>query len=331
MAKKTSTQAKRSRSTAKNIPAVRYLRYEIANSGTPGTETSHFIDLARDISAINRRFYRQGRDYHVKRVTIVSANTNQNQGADPAAATNAGRVSIATVPDSWMVRGAWKRGFALWNKMNALVHDQAMSSTLKPKYHDFKIRGIGNYAQSPTYLVPKDNGGNDVALGEWSYSSIVSPDGTTGTDAYNLHLLGDHISSGAGNFTSVGLVKSYAETRATVDNNEPNMAQVNTDDPLLNLFDDGTQVDEIADNLLSLGEDAPYSLGTYPGETGNMPQPLVVQDTTLGTDGKATVGGFNAICGLVEIESRSPLANDVYSILVELAPGKYRGVKADVI
>jgi len=330
MAKKTSTKAKRSRSTAKITPAVRYLRYEIANSGTPGTETSHFIDLARDISAINRRFYRQGRDYHVKRVTIVSANTNQNQGADPAAATNAGRVSIATVPDSWMVRGAWKRGFALWNKMNDQVHD-VMASTLKPKYHDFKIRGIGAYAQSPTYLVPKDNGGNDVALGEWSYSSIVSPDGTTGTDAYNLHLLGDHISSGAGNYTSVGLVKSYAETRATVDNNEPNMAQVNTDDPLLNLFDDGTQVDEIADNLLSLGEDAPYSLGTYPGETGNMPQPLVVQDTTLGTDGKATVGGFNAICGLVEIESRSPLANDVYSILVELAPGKYRGVKAEVI
>jgi len=330
MAKKTSTKAKRSRSTAKTTPAVRYLRYEIANSGTPGTETSHFIDLARDISAINRRFYRQGRDYHVKRVTIVSANTNQNQGADPAAATNAGRVSIATVPDSWMVRGAWKRGFALWNKMNDQVHD-VMASTLKPKYHDFKIRGIGAYAQSPTYLVPKDNGGNDVALGEWSYSSIVSPDGTTGTDAYNLHLLGDHISSGAGNYTSVGLVKSYAETRATVDNNEPNMAQVNTDDPLLNLFDDGTQVDEIADNLLSLGEDAPYSLGTYPGETGNMPQPLVVQDTTLGTDGKATVGGFNAICGLVEIESRSPLANDVYSILVELAPGKYRGVKAEVI
>jgi hypothetical protein len=109
------------------------------------------------------------------------------------------------------------------------------------------------------------------------------------------------------------------------------MAQVNTDDPLLNLFDDGTQVDEIADNLLSLGEDAPYALGTYPGETGNMPQPLVVQDTTLGTDGKATVGGFNAICGLVEIECRSPLANDVYSVLVELAPGKYRGVKAEVI
>jgi hypothetical protein len=35
--------------------------------------------------------------------------------------------------------------------------------------------------------------------------------------------------------------------------------------------------------------------------------------------------------GLIEIESTSPIANDVYSVLVELAPGKYRGIKADVI
>lgn len=317
----------RSRSAKKTTPAVRYLRYEVTNSGTPGTETSHFIDLARDISAINRRFYRQGRDYHVKRVTIVSSNTNQNQGADPAAATNAGRVSIATLPDSWMVRSAWKRGFDAWNRMNAKA--SVMGSTIKPTYHDFKIRGMGSYAQSPTYLVPKDNGGNNVALGEWSYSVLFSPDGTTGADDMKMHMLGDHLGN-PGSRTSVSLLKSYAETRATVDENDPNLV-INEDDPLLNLFDDGTTTDEIIANLETIGEDPPYEVTTYTGESGNMPQPLVVQDTTLGVDGKATVGGFSAICGLVEFETRSPLANDVYSILVELAPGKYRGVKAEVI
>ena len=327
MAKKTLTKAKRSRSTAKNTPAVRYLRYEVTNSGSPGTETSHFIDLARDISAINRRFYRQGRDYHVKRVTIVSSNTNQNQGADPAPATNAGRVSVATLPDSWMVRSAWKRGFEAWNMMNAQA--TSMGPSIKPTYHDFKIRGMGSYAQSPTYLVPKDNGGNNMSLGEWTYSSLVSPDGTTGADAMQMHMLGDHIGA-AGSRTSISLLKSYAETRATVDTNDPNLV-INEDDPLLNLFDHGTVHDEIVANLETIGEDPPYNVTDYTGETGNMPQPLVVQDTTLGVDGKSTVGGFNAICGLVEFETTSPVANDVYSILVELAPGKYRGIKADVI
>jgi hypothetical protein len=217
----------------------------------------------------------------------------------------------------------------MWNKMNKLVFDQ-MSESIKPKFHDFKIRGIGSYAPTPTYLIPLDNGGNAMATGEWSYSTMASPDGTTSVDNYVLHFLGDHVGS-TPNYSSVALVKSYAETRATVDTNNPNTAAVNTDDPLLNLFDAGTQVDEIADNLLAIGEDTPYDRDTYPGETGNMPQPLVVQQTTLGADGRATVGSFNAICGLLEIETTSPNENDVYSVLVELAPGSYRGISAGEI
>lgn len=205
----------------------------------------------------------------------------------------------------------------------------SMGPSIKPTYHDFKIRGMGSYAQSPTYLVPKDNGGNALSLGEWTYSNLVSPDGTAGVDEMQMHMLGDHIGA-AGSRTSISLLKSYAETRATVDTNDPNLV-INEDDPLLNLFDHGTTHDEIIQNLETHGEDPPYNVLDYTGETGNMPQPLVVQDTTLGVDGKSTVGGFNAICGLVEFETTSPIANDVYSILVELAPGKYRGVKAEVI
>ena len=61
-----------------------------------------------------------------------------------------------------------------------------------------------------------------------------------------------------------------------------------------------------------------------------MAKPLVVQDTVL-VDGRAVVGGFNAVCGLLEIESQSAVINDVISILVELAPGNYRGIGAEVI
>lgn len=339
-AKKPSSKKMRSRSKAKKmIPAVRHLRYQLTNSGTPGTETSNYIDLARDLSAINRRLMRQGRVYHIKRITIVSSNTIAGFdreyveglfGPNPQDYTqSAGRISFSVIPTSWMTIGAWKRGFQFWNKMNerSVLADQP---NLKPRYHDFKLRGIGSYAPSPTYLTPLDNGGGAVSLGEWTYSKMVSPDGTTSADDFDVHMLGGHISSGSDR-TAVSLLKSYAETRATVQDNDPNRAAVDINDPLLNLFDDGTVVDEITNLLLFHNEDSPYDNDLYTGETGNMPQPLVVQDTTLGVDGKATVGGFEAMCGLIEIESTSPIANDVYSVLVELAPGKYRGIKADVI
>jgi hypothetical protein len=217
----------------------------------------------------------------------------------------------------------------MWNKMNkqSTLADQP---SLKPKFHDFKIRGIGSYAPTPTYETPLDNGGGAVSVGEWTYTTLVSPDGTTSADSFNLTLLGDHIGA-AGARTSVSLVKSYAESRATVQDNDPNRAAVNIDDPLINLFDDGTVVDEITNNLLYHNEDTPYDNDLYPGETGNMPQPLVVQQTTLGSDGRATMGGFTAMCGLIELEITSPIAEDVYSVLVELAPGSYRGIAADVI
>ena len=310
--------------TKKNsTPAVRYLRYELTNSSTPNTETSHYIDLAKDLSAINRRLYRQGRAYHVKRISIVSSNTIPSPGQ------NAGRVTVSTAPDSWVVRNAWRRGFEMWNEMNkqSVLGNQP---SLKPKFHDFKIRGIGSYAPAPTYLVPKDNGGGSLSVGEWTYTAMVSPDGTTSADSFNLTLLGDHVGA-AGARTSVSLVKSYGESRATVQDNDPNRAAVNIDDPLINLFDDGTVVDEIANNLLYHNEDSPYDNDLYPGESGNMPQPLVNQQTTLGADGRATVGGFTAMCGLVEIEATSPIGDDVYSVLVELAPGSYRGISAEVI
>ena len=43
------------------------------------------------------------------------------------------------------------------------------------------------------------------------------------------------------------------------------------------------------------------------------------------------MGGFEAMLGLIEFEIKSPIPSDVYSVLVELAPGQYRGIKADVI
>jgi len=316
MKKKTST--KRSRSSAKKTtPAVRYLRYEVTNSASGGTETSHYMDLARDISIVNRRLYRQGRDYHVKKITIVSSNTPNSDN----------RVSVSTIPGNWVSREAWKRGFKTWTKMNDTALQQ-VSGDIAGTWSDFKVH-MTNDERLDTKEIPLDNGGNAFAVGEWVYSTLVSPDGTTTDDDFQLHMIGDHIGT-AGSRSSVGLIKSYGESRATVNPQDPNVPNEASSDPLVNVFDYGTTIDDVIDDLEFYNDNPPYDIAAYPGGDVNAPKPCVVQDTTL-VDGRATMGGFSVLCGLLEFETKSPIPSDTFSILVELSPGSYRGIKADVI
>lgn len=314
---------KKTRAKSKKIiPAVRYLRYELVNSNQAGQETSHFIDLAKDLSAINRRLYRQGRAYHIRKITLISKNT-ENSGV-PSPGGN--RISVSTAPDSWMVRGAWKRGFEMWRRQRK---EATTTSNIKPgAYDDFKIYLTDDH-RTGTVLAPLDNGGNSVTFNEWNYATLVTPDGTTSADNFELHLLGDHTGA-AGSRVAVGLVQSYGDSRTTVDSESPRTPPAASDDPLVNMFDDGTHIDEVINQIEGENDFPPYNVNDYPGDGGNMPKPLVVQDTCL-VDGRAVMGGFTAVCGLLEIESQSSVIDDVISVLVEVAPGNYRGIGAEVI
>jgi hypothetical protein len=324
---------------SKSTPAVRHLRYEVTNSATPGTETSHYVDIARDLAAINRRMMAQGRVYHVSKVTVVSRNTIAGIGwidynGVPGGATvlqqNAGFISVSVAPDSWAVRGAVAYGRQLYNKMRKKAQEASSGKNNVGKYDDFKIRGLHGGATAPTFLVPVDNGGNSLSLGEWDYSTYYSPDGTTAADAFTCHLLGPHAGT-AGAINSVGLVESFGRNRATVPANVPGQPTEYDDDPMSNLFDDGTSHDEILQDVENRNDQPPYDQFAYGGDADNMPRPLVVQQGTLGQDGRVTLGGFAAVAGLIEFEVTSPIAEDVYSILVELKSGPYKGIAAEAL
>lgn len=299
-------------------PANRFLRYELTNSGTPGTETSHYIDLARDLSRVNRRLYRQGRDYHVKKITVVSSNT-PNGG---------NRISVGVAHDTWVTRNAWKRGFETFKMMQKEATKQ-VSGDIKGTWDDFKVWLTPDMENGGSILQPVDNGGGAALPGEWVYSKFTTPDGTTSADDFMATLLGTHIGS-AGARRTVSLCRSYAESRSTVNSPDPNVLTAASDDPLVNVFDYGTAIDEVIDNMQDDNDEPPYSLIAYPGAGTNMPKPSIAQDTTL-VDGRAVMGSFNAICGLLEFEAKSTVANDTFSVLIELAPGKYRGIAAEVI
>lgn len=319
IAKKAAAKKRTSSKKAKREPAVLHLRYEVTNSATPGTETSHFIDLAKDLSAVNRRLYRQGRDYHVKKISIVSSNT-PNLG---------NRVSASVIPGGWVSRQAWKRGFNVWRQMDKNASEN-LSGNILGTWSDFKVY-MTNDMRGGTKLAPIDNGGTVYLQDEWRYTDYVSPDGTTSADSFEIYMMGNHNQDGAtGLYHAVSLIKSYGESRATVSPGDPNVPSTASDDPLVNIFDDGTQVDEVINLMESSNDFPPYSIAEYPGGQLSGPKPIVVQDTSI-VDGRATLGGFHALCGLIELETKSTLESDTFSVLVELAPGSYRGVAAEVI
>ena len=92
-------------------------------------------------------------------------------------------------------------------------------------------------------------------------------------------------------YAVVGLIKSFGESRSTVNDFSPNVPGDAADDPLVNVFDYGTSVDEVIDRMTTDNDKPPYETDAYPGDDANMPKPLVVQDTIL-VDGK---GSFRII------------------------------------
>ena len=335
MASKKTTK-KTSKKARALTPAVRYLRYELTNHETPGTETSHYFDLARDLSLINRRMYRQGKQYHVKSIRVTTSNTIAGIGGAEGllglgsvnlAQQNAGRISVGVIPNGWVSQMAWKRSFNVWQRMQNEVLKQT-SGNITAKWSDFKVH-LSDDSRTAAQTRIMDNGGNNYLLGEWNYSDMVTPDGTTGEDQFSLHMLGDH-NGGAGARVSVGLIKSFGDSRATVNSNVPNVPGDFSEDPLLNVFDYGTTIDEVADLIEGENDNPPYDIDDYPGADANGPKPLAILESSI-SDGRTSLPGFVALCGLVELEITSPIADDIYSVIFELAPGKYRGVKAEVI
>jgi hypothetical protein len=320
-------------------PANRFLRYQIsvpANS----TERSFYLDIAKDLSACNRRLYRQQKVYQVANISVTSRNT-----------TN-GLVSFATAPDTWVTREALRRGFLMHEEMKRKVLDMPGSMTRKGRWNDYKVYLSDDHRTATTVQLPRprDNGNNQAGSGEWVYSTYQSPDGSTSADEFTSHILGDH-SGSAGNWNSISLIKSYGEARASVQVDTPLVDSEGSDDPLLNLFDYGTEIDEIAFDMANDGDNPPYKVNQggdnatigehYPGSESNLPKPFVNRIAAIGLQGGVgaptiMLPGFTAIAGLIEIECQSAgpadstldPQEDTFDILIELSPGGYKGVAA---
>lgn len=301
----------------KTSPTVTRLSFECDGGST------QFIDIGLALSAINRKFYRQGVYYYVNSVEIYNDET--------------GVVDLHVAPDNWITKNAWNRGFKTFQKMNALV------DVPRPKYHDFKIY-LSDLHRTTGSLLPKLHGINatytavNVSPDDWDYSQFVSADSdgdmtdptTINQEADNMfiHLLGGHVGSGS-NWLSVGLIKSYGDTRSQPNAEEPVLPAGAGADPLINLFDFSSeeQLNDIITNLDLDNESPPYDRNGYVGSDANNMQHVARIGTEVGVGRVGRASGFCAPFGLICVDPHG--VSTAFRVVLNLAQGTYHGVYAE--
>jgi len=305
----------------KTSPTVSRLSFEFDGGST------QFIDIAMALSAINRKFYRQGVYYYVNSVEIYNDET--------------GVVDLHTVPDNWVTKNAWNRGFTLFQKMNALA-GSPLTSGQRGAYHDFKVYMNAthmNAGSTPPNLYTI-NGGPAAAQAyspdDWDYSQFVSADddqdNTANADEFYVHMLGTHYSlanTSSDDWESVGLIKSYAESRATVQDDSPEVTQSAIIDPLINVFDFSSeeQMNDIVENLQNTNDSPPYDRDAYIGELSKSMQHVARIGTEQGVGRIGRASGFCAPFGLICVDPHG--VSTAFRVVLNLAQGTYHGIYAE--
>ncbi len=304
---------------AKIEPAVTQLAFLVPD----GTS---YIDLAKSLSKVNRRMYRQGYTYVIQDIQAVL-----NVGNKPSDVTY---MSLSTMGNSWIVQNAWKKGFKTWQKMQNEFLD-GDGARLKGKWADFKIY-LDDSMAAGTVLEPISGDGAAYAAGEWVYSNFVYDDaGTSRSPA--IHMIGTSTADSA-----IGLIQAYGESRNAPSYGPTNPTALNTGF-YAEFHGVGDIDDELGEDIENDNDVPPYDRDNYAGGDTNADASVPVRIITVnGNQASSTAGGFIVPCGLLKIESAEYSlvdpndVNTVYAettaattaIIVTLAAGPYRGVLA---
>lgn len=307
-------------------PAVLQLQYEVAPNVT------RFLDLASDLSRVNRRLYRQGMNYAIGSIHIAQDLASANSGCE---------LTVHTAGNTWVTQNAHVKGRALWDKMNDEVLDDQPS--IQGKWADFKIYLTEDMDSSNTLKCTDGAGGawptTDI---EWNYSKYVIPqhdvDPATGlslpAQEAVVALCGEDDISGA--TWRMSLINAYELSRSTVQDPMPNVPAGASTSFYSMLMDLGGQESELSDVIEDANDVPPYSNteGNYPGGavfTTHNALTVVGKEITSIYQPTATIGSFIAPCGLIRLSSTvtSDTTPQNFKVFVNLVPGSYKGVMAE--
>jgi len=299
------------------------------NAGTTGNFT---CDLSQIASLVNRRFYRQGINWAVGGIKIL---TQAN-----------GFVSVSKLPNTWVMANSWEKSMRMWTRMNneALAENESV----RPKFLDFKIYAdeIHHQAGFANNLLPFSTTGVATA-GEWAPSQIHIPTASPGYLAADREMIAvgaSYPGNGASGFNAVSLIEGYAASRGLPNVADPNVPTDNADADgttpenwMTALFNDGTQQEsDVLDDMRTDNNIAPYPFENdgvhtdtmYPGGANQL-QGLQFHDQSAITP--STIGGHtflkggNFPCGLMRFTWNPSETTANLVIQIDLIPGSHRG------
>jgi len=291
-------------------PAVQTITFNVP-VGESGSST-HFIDLSQCASLVNRRFYRQGINWAVSSIKLLSQDF-------------VGQIAISKLPETWVMSNSWEKGFRTWQRMNNDALEETES--VRPRFLDFKIYADSDHhaAGYGANLLPVGFGGALATAGEWTASSVKIPytDNSPGNiaDRELLAVGGNYSGIGFSGKNAVSLIEGYANSRglpAIADPNAPADAAdadgISPENWMSAVFNEGTnQDDRVIGDMITENNIAPYPFENdgvhvdtmYPnGESqlsGMQYHDIEFQSpTTIGGTTRLKGGMFP--CGLIRID-----------------------------
>lgn len=295
----------------------RFLRFVLTHTGSD--EDFHYIDIAKQMSAINRRLYRQGGTYHIANITVHDSNGDAY-------------VKFAGLPTTWTAKAAWQRGFELWKKQRALA--QSGGTNVSGKWSDFKVYLNNDHISDVDKPNFKDIENDVITHGEWDYSKMLLDKNGDDSDSFTLHMMGaDNGAPSSGSCVSASLMKALQDV-LNIPQDDP-VAPGNADSSLFTLMASGGGDLEVNMDVVHQMEDdndsPPYSSTLVAGAGTNCADPWEYREVSIKSSQSpsAMLPGFAVPLGLLCIETKSSTDDNEIGVLIELVPGPYKGVAFD--
>ncbi len=317
------------RTSNKIEPSV--LSFVLNTPPTTGGSTGEFTcDLSQIASLMNRRFYRQGINWAVAGIKIISSGS--------------GTVLVKKLPNTWVMSNAWEKGMRTWLKMNKEA--LAETESVRPRFMDYKVFADATHhtAGFAANLLPLGSSLVNYTAGEWEPSKMVVPFGPASpgnTAEFSIKAVGANYNGAA--VPVVSLIEGYAASRGLPYPEDPN-TPADADDSdgstpenwMAATFNEGTdQTSEVIEDNLFENNQAPYpfegdgvNLDTMYPNGANQGSGLEIHDwvqlsgTTIGGQTRAKGGNFP--CGLMRFDWTPETTSNII-IQVDLIPGNHRG------
>ncbi|AXH79041.1 MAG: hypothetical protein [Circular genetic element sp.] len=267
-----------------------------------------YIDIAKCMSMVNRKLYRQQGLWDVRGVQLFGDALDTNL-TNPERVGLPYTVAISGAPRTWVTRNSLVKAFHAWIDQQNKALEAAGSRDLKPRWQDFKVWLNENHRQNGDITPVSGHmfGGDDpYQLGEWIQSKIVWEEvdgaGLVVEQEPEMVILGPTALP-----ANVALIDQYGDSRALPHSPDPVTPTLLADNMYTQSHDAlGEQMEEVTANMKTDNNEPPYQQVNYPGGDGNGHEPLLfgfVANSTGSTNGrKSVMNGFAAPNGLLELQ-----------------------------